>query len=98
MEVMSYDNLHLSMQQITLYNIGGMKMKKIYMTIILIIISAAALTGCYGGGELDYIENEIDRSYSDNTLDKIYDKMDKAYDPLNDKLDYIYGVIDSAKW
>ena len=71
-------------------------MKKIYMTVILIII--AALSGCYSGGELGYIEDTIDSSYSDNTLDEIYDQMDEAYEPLKDKLDYIYGVIDSAKW
>lgn len=73
-------------------------MKKICITIMLIIISAVVLSGCYGGGELGYIEDTIDRSYSDNTLDEIYDQMDEAYEPLKDKLDYIYGVIDSAKW
>ena len=71
-------------------------MKKIYMTVILIII--AALSGCYSGGELVYIEDTIDSSYSDNTLDEIYGQMDEACEPLKDKLDYIYGVIDSAKW
>lgn len=45
-----------------------------------------------------YIEDTIDSSYSDNTLDEIYGQMDEAYEPLKDKLDYIYGVIDSAKW
>ena len=71
-------------------------MKEIYMTVILIIM--AALGGCYRGGELVYIEDTIDSSYSDNTLDEIYDQMGEAYEPLKDKLDYIYGVIDSAKW
>ncbi len=73
-------------------------MKKIFFTIMSVIMFAAALSGCYGGGELGYIEDKIDRSYSDNTLDEIYDQMDEAYEPLKDKLDYIYGVIDSAKW
>lgn len=54
-------------------------MKKIYMTVILIII--AALSGCYSGGELVYIEDTIDSSYSDNTLDEIYGQMDEAYEP-----------------
>lgn len=73
-------------------------MKKICITIMLIIMFAAALSGCYSGGELGYIEDTIDSSYSDNTLDEIYGQMDEAYEPLKDKLDYIYGVIDSAKW
>lgn len=71
-------------------------MKIRYLSIICLgVIISALLTGC-GGSTLSYIENEIDRSYSNNSLDRILKDIDRAFDPLKGELDYIYGEIESA--
>ncbi|MFQ7292700.1 MAG: hypothetical protein ACLRQ0_10755 [Monoglobales bacterium] len=72
-------------------------MKKICAAIIL-IVSAAVLTGCSEEINLESAEREIKNSYGDNTLESVLGQMDEAYQPLKDKLDYIYDTIDSAKW
>ena len=63
-------------------------MMKIRCLIICLgVIISALLTGC-GGSTLSYIENEIDRSYSNNSLDRILNDIDRAFDPLKGRANF----------